>query len=299
MASELAAGIARIAELAAAMRARAGARRARRAARPRTARSRRSMSSRPPPGPRRAARRAVLGPRRLRDLRARPSRRCSARRAAEQPASRGRRSRASRWAWPETAGGADGRGRGAVEPGPAGATLERLRHADFSELDAEDLDRASGIDGGARAPRPACARSRRCLRPAPPRGHAHRRCARARSATRCATAASRCGGAGASRACARAGLSSCATRRGSMRPYAEGLLLYVQALVAARRGVEAFVFGTRLTRVTAELARARPRARARAAGRGASRTGPAARGSASRCARSTASTAGASAAAPP
>ena len=39
-----------------------------------------------------------------------------------------------------------------------------------------------------------------------------------------------------------------------MRPYAHGLLLYVQALVAARRGVEAFVFGTRLTRVTTELA---------------------------------------------
>lgn len=41
---------------------------------------------------------------------------------------------------------------------------------------------------------------------------------------------------------------------GSMRPYAEALLLYVQALVAARRDVEAFVFGTRLTRVTPELA---------------------------------------------
>ena len=40
---------------------------------------------------------------------------------------------------------------------------------------------------------------------------------------------------------------------GSMRPYAEGLLRYVHALVAARSGVEAFVFGTRLTRVTPEL----------------------------------------------
>jgi uncharacterized protein with von Willebrand factor type A (vWA) domain len=40
---------------------------------------------------------------------------------------------------------------------------------------------------------------------------------------------------------------------GSMRPYAHGLLLYVQALVSARAGVEAFVFGTRLTRVTHEL----------------------------------------------
>jgi uncharacterized protein with von Willebrand factor type A (vWA) domain len=40
---------------------------------------------------------------------------------------------------------------------------------------------------------------------------------------------------------------------GSMEPYARMLLAYVQACVAARRRVEAFVFGTRLTRVTAEL----------------------------------------------
>jgi uncharacterized protein len=40
---------------------------------------------------------------------------------------------------------------------------------------------------------------------------------------------------------------------GSMEPYARMLLQYMQACVAARRRVEAFVFGTRLTRVTAEL----------------------------------------------
>jgi uncharacterized protein with von Willebrand factor type A (vWA) domain len=40
---------------------------------------------------------------------------------------------------------------------------------------------------------------------------------------------------------------------GSMDPYARMLLQYMQACVAARRRVEAFVFGTRLTRVTAEL----------------------------------------------
>jgi uncharacterized protein len=40
---------------------------------------------------------------------------------------------------------------------------------------------------------------------------------------------------------------------GSMEPYARMLLAYLQACVAARRRVEAFVFGTRLTRVTAEL----------------------------------------------
>jgi uncharacterized protein with von Willebrand factor type A (vWA) domain len=40
---------------------------------------------------------------------------------------------------------------------------------------------------------------------------------------------------------------------GSMEPYARMLLQYMQACVAARRRVEAFVFGTRLTRVTREL----------------------------------------------
>jgi uncharacterized protein with von Willebrand factor type A (vWA) domain len=40
---------------------------------------------------------------------------------------------------------------------------------------------------------------------------------------------------------------------GSMDPYARMLLHYMQAWVAARRRVEAFVFGTRLTRVTREL----------------------------------------------
>ncbi len=40
---------------------------------------------------------------------------------------------------------------------------------------------------------------------------------------------------------------------GSMEPYARMLLQYVQAAVAARRRVEAFALGTRLTRVTREL----------------------------------------------
>jgi uncharacterized protein len=54
---------------------------------------------------------------------------------------------------------------------------------------------------------------------------------------------------------------------GSMEPYARMLLQYMQACVAARRRVEAFVFGTRLTRVTAELKGCDPdRALDRAAG---------------------------------
>jgi uncharacterized protein len=52
---------------------------------------------------------------------------------------------------------------------------------------------------------------------------------------------------------------------GSMAPYARMLLQYLQASVAARTRVEAFVFGTRLTRVTRELAGRDPdRALARA-----------------------------------
>jgi uncharacterized protein len=54
---------------------------------------------------------------------------------------------------------------------------------------------------------------------------------------------------------------------GSMEPYARMLLAYMQACVAARRRVEAFVFGTHLTRVTVELRGRDPdRALARAAG---------------------------------
>jgi uncharacterized protein len=52
---------------------------------------------------------------------------------------------------------------------------------------------------------------------------------------------------------------------GSMSPYARMLLQYVQACVTGRARVEAFVFGTRLTRITRELAGRDPdRALARA-----------------------------------
>jgi uncharacterized protein with von Willebrand factor type A (vWA) domain len=55
---------------------------------------------------------------------------------------------------------------------------------------------------------------------------------------------------------------------GSMAPYARMLLQYLQASVSSRARVEAFVFGTRLTRVTRELTGRDPdRALARAADR--------------------------------
>ena len=61
---------------------------------------------------------------------------------------------------------------------------------------------------------------------------------------------------------------------GSMEPYARMLLQYLQACVAARRRVEAFVFGTRLTRVTGGLAGRDPdRALDRAAGAAADWSG--------------------------
>ena len=57
---------------------------------------------------------------------------------------------------------------------------------------------------------------------------------------------------------------------GSMEPYARMLLQYMQACVSARRRVEAFVFGTTLTRVTSEL---RGRDRDAALDRAAARVG--------------------------
>jgi hypothetical protein len=41
---------------------------------------------------------------------------------------------------------------------------------------------------------------------------------------------------------------------GSMEPYSRAILLFVHALLESGRGVEAFAFGTRLTRLTEELA---------------------------------------------
>jgi uncharacterized protein with von Willebrand factor type A (vWA) domain len=55
---------------------------------------------------------------------------------------------------------------------------------------------------------------------------------------------------------------------GSMEPYSRALLLYLHAVVRSGRGVEVFAFGTRLTRLTPELAARDPeQALARAAER--------------------------------
>jgi len=157
---------------------------------------------------------------------------------------------------------------GAAPVTPVGwSDLERLRRADFSELDAGELDRAAVLLA-ALARRGPMRRSRRL--------QLRRRRSRGRAATvdvrRTIRDSLRFGGEPLRR---RWREPSTRPRRlvvvcdtsGSMRPYAEALLLYVQALVAARRSVEAFVFSTRLTRVTAELGgRDRRAAMARLAG---------------------------------
>ena len=79
---------------------------------------------------------------------------------------------------------------------------------------------------------------------------------------------------------------------GSMEPYARMLLQYIQAALAAHRRVEAFAFGTRLTRITASSRAATPTALSSAPPR-RSPTGRAAPGSATRWRSSTKSTAGA------
>jgi len=79
---------------------------------------------------------------------------------------------------------------------------------------------------------------------------------------------------------------------GSMDSYARALLLFLHAVVGTGRGVEAFAFGTRLSRLTPTSRRAIRMRRSRAVPRRSS-TGGAGRGSGRRSASSTRSTAGA------
>lgn len=138
---------------------------------------------------------------------------------------------------------------------PAGwSDLERLRRTDFAELDEAELGIVAALiaDIARRGPQ---RRSRR-LRTSPHLGRGRHASVDVRATIRDSL---RYGGEPLRRRWRRPTMRP---RRlvvlcdvsGSMGPYSRGLLLYVQALVAARRSVEAFVFGTRLTRVTAELA---------------------------------------------
>src|SRR5579862_5305948 len=154
----------------------------------------------------------------------------------------------------QTPGGADGQDRGASAPS-GWSDAERLRHADFAELGPEDLARVSALVAALarRGPR----RASRRLRP-----HRHRHAsvdvrATIRDSLRYGGEPLRRRWRGPSERPRR--LVVVCDTSGSMRRYAEGLLHYVHALVVARSGVEAFVFGTRLTRVTAELRDRDPR----------------------------------------
>ena len=79
---------------------------------------------------------------------------------------------------------------------------------------------------------------------------------------------------------------------GSMEPYARAMVMFMQAVTAAGRQVEAFAFGTRITRLTPHLRKLDP-ARSLAGAGGSCRTGEAAPGSATRCAGTTRSGGGA------
>jgi uncharacterized protein with von Willebrand factor type A (vWA) domain len=130
---------------------------------------------------------------------------------------------------------------------------ELLRRKDFSELTAEELAELRRLIAELAAARPR-RRSRRLRRH--PRGVNLdlRRMVRASLAT---------GGDPAERAFR----SRLETHRklivlcdvsGSMEPYSRAILLFVHGLLESGRGVEAFAFGTRLTRLTEELAGSDP-----------------------------------------
>ena len=134
----------------------------------------------------------------------------------------------------------------------AWSPVELLRTKDFAELHATPSarrrsrscwrarpPRARGGSAGARGPRAGAATARTCAR---------------RSARRCATAASRSSGAGAGPRCARARSCSCATCPARWSPTRACCCSTCRPCVAARARVEAFAFGTRLTRITRELA---------------------------------------------
>ncbi len=163
---------------------------------------------------------------------------------------------------PHPAGAARGTGRtarrGRPDPDPrpvAWSDIELLRHKDFADYTDAERELRAPADRAAGRPRAAPPVAAHPARP-PPRTRAPRArattCA-ARCARRCATAASPSSGAGASAPTARARLVLVCDVSGSMEAYARMLVQYLQAAVAASRRVEAFAFGTRLTRITHEL----------------------------------------------
>ena len=170
----------------------------------------------------------------------------------------------------------------------APATRSGSRDVRFDALDAAELAVAARLVRRL-ALRTPPRRARRARPPAPRRPSGRARDAAAQPAHRAAIRSSCCTGAAAR---SRAGSSRCSTSPARWRPTRGRTCCCSRARRGGARA-ETFVFATRLTRVTRALREGRARARARARERPRRPTGPAARGSARRCARSTTATAAA------
>jgi uncharacterized protein len=136
----------------------------------------------------------------------------------------------------------------AEDGAPGWSAVEVLRHKDFAELTEAELKRMKALIGQLANARPR-RRSRRL------RAHPHGRALDLRRLVRASLAT---GGDPAERAFRRRiavprKLVLICDVSGSMEAYSRALLLFVHAVVGSGRGVEAFAFGTRLTRLTPEL----------------------------------------------
>ncbi len=148
------------------------------------------------------------------------------------------------------------------EPGADGAPLELgasahelLREKDFAEMTAEEFERARRLLAAVARTRPRRTSRRRT---ADPRGDRL-------DMRRLVRRSLRCGGdpvdqAWKARKTVPRKLVVLCDVSGSMDAYARALLLFLHALVGTGHGVEAFGFGTRLTRVTPDLATRDPEA---------------------------------------
>lgn len=137
-----------------------------------------------------------------------------------------------------------------ADPVPAASsTLELLRRKDFADYSADELADASRIVARLAAATPL--RSSRRLRPVAGRGDRV-------DVRRTLRDAARRGGVVGAPAWQRRDVRPrrivlVCDASGSMEPYARVLLQFLGAWVRSGRSVEAFAFGTRLTRITAEL----------------------------------------------
>ncbi|MBA2742640.1 MAG: VWA domain-containing protein [Actinobacteria bacterium] len=152
--------------------------------------------------------------------------------------------------------GDDGRERPDGAPLELGASAhELLREKDFAEMSAEEFERARRLLAVLARTRPRRTSRRRT---ADPRGDRL-------DMRRLIRQSLRCGGdpvdqAWKARKTVPRKLVVLCDVSGSMDAYARALLLFLHALVGTGQGVEAFGFGTRLTRVTPDLATRDPEA---------------------------------------